>query len=161
MRKILLAALALCTACIVLAGCSGNQGSAGAASAGNTTGLEPGTYTAKFETDSTMFAINAYYKDEATLEVTDKGATLHAVLRGKGIVKLHVGTAESAQKDGAQLLEPTETTVTFDDGYKKKCYAFDIPVAEIVKEFDCASLGEKGSWYNHKVKVTDVQRAEK
>ena len=96
MRKILLAALALCTACIVLAGCSGNQGSAGAASAGNTTGLEPGTYTAKFETDSTMFAINEYYKDEATLEVTDKGATLHAVLRGKGIVKLHVGTAESA-----------------------------------------------------------------
>ena len=65
------------------------------------------------------------------------------------------------RKDGAQLLEPTETTVTFDDGYKKKCYAFDIPVAEIDKEFDCAILGEKGSWYNHKVKVTDVQRAEK
>ena len=78
----------------------------------------------------------------------------------KKIVNLFPGTAEEAQADGAVLLEPTTDEVTYSDGMTEEVYGFDIPVPAIGEEFDCALVGEKGKWYDHKVKVTDPVKAE-
>ena len=34
-------------------------------------------------------------------------------------------------------------------------YGFDVPVPAIGEEFDLALVGKKGTWYDHKVIVTD------
>ena len=68
-----------------------------------------------------------------------------------------MGKAEDAQKDGAEILEPTTDTVTYSDGMSEEVYGFDIPVPAIDEEFDVALIGTKGKWYDHKVSVTDVQ----
>ena len=54
-------------------------------------------------------------------------------------------TSEDAQKDGAELLEPTTDTVTYSDGATEEVYGFDIPVPELDKEFDVALIGKKES----------------
>ena len=84
--------------------------------------------------------------------------TLHVSLVSKNIVNLFVGTAEDAQKDGAELLQPTTDTVTYSDGMTEEVYGFDIPVEAIDKEFDLALIGKKNKWYDHKVKVTNPQK---
>ena len=65
-----------------------------------------------------------------------------------------------APMEGAVLLEPTTDEVTYSDGMTEEVYGFDIPVPAIGEEFDCALVGEKGKWYDHKVKVTDPVKAE-
>ena len=87
--------------------------------------LEDGTYSAEFDTDSSMF---------------------------------HVNEADDAQKDGAEILEPTTDEVTYSDGYTEEVYGFDIPVPAIDEEFDVALIGKKNKWYDHKVKVTNPQK---
>ena len=62
---------------------------------------------------------------------------------------------EDAQADGAVLLEPTTDTVTYTDGMTEEVYGFDIPVPYLDEEFDCALIGTKGVWYDHKVSVTN------
>lgn len=81
--------------------------------------------------------------------------TIHVSLVSKKIVNLFAGTAEDAQKDGAEIIEPTTDTVKYSDGYTEEVYGFDIPVPAIGEEFDVALLGEKGKWYDHKVSVKD------
>ena len=93
--------------------------------------LEDGVYTAEFGTDSSMFHVN---------EANDKKGELTV-------------TAEDAQKDGAEIIEPTTDTVKYSDGYTEEVYGFDIPVPAIGEEFNVAILGEKGKWYDHKVSV--------
>lgn len=117
--------------------------------------LEDGVYTAEFDTDSGMFAVNEASDGKGKLTVKDGKMTIHVSLKGKGILNLFVGTAEDAKKDGAELLEPTEDEVTYSDGYSEKVYGFDIPVPAIDEEFDIALIGKKGKWYDHKVKVTN------
>ena len=99
--------------------------------------LEDGVYTAEFDTDSSMFHV----------------MTIHVSLVSKKIVNLFAGTAEDAQKDGAEIIEPTTDTVKYSDGYTEEVYGFDIPVPAIGEEFNVAILGEKGKWYDHKVSV--------
>lgn len=118
-------------------------------------GLENGTYTADFNTDSSMFHVNEANDGKGVLTVADDGATIHVSLVSKRIVNLYPGTAEEAQEDGAVLLEPTTDTVTYDDGTSEEVYGFDIPVPALDEEFDVAILGESGDWYDHKVSVTD------
>ena len=120
--------------------------------------LEDGTYTAEFDTDSGMFHVNEANDGKGTLTVKDGKMTLHVSLVSKNIVNLFVGTAEDAQKDGAELLEPTTDTVTYSDGMTEEVYGFDIPVEAIDKEFDLALIGKKNKWYDHKVKVTNPQK---
>ena len=81
--------------------------------------------------------------------------TIHVSLVSKKIVNLFPGTARQAQADGAVLLEPTMDEVTYKDGSTEEVYGFDIPVPAIGEEFDCALLGEKGTWYDHRVSVSD------
>ena len=122
--------------------------------------LEDGTYTAKFNTDSSMFHVNEADNGCGTLTVKDGKMTMHIRLVSKKIVNLYVGTAEDAAKDGAELLQPTSEEVTYSDGTSEEVYAFDVPVEALDQEFDLAILGTKGTWYDHKVSVSDAQKAE-
>ena len=120
--------------------------------------LEDGTYSAEFDTDSGMFHVNEANDGKGTLTVKDGKMTLHVSLASKNIVNLFVGTAEDAQKDGAELLQPTTDTVTYSDGTTEEVYGFDIPVEAIDEEFNLALIGKKNKWYDHKVKVTNPQK---
>ena len=122
--------------------------------------LEDGTYTATFKSDSSMFHVNEAYEDKGTLTVKDGQMTIHVTLVSKKILNLFPGTAEDAQKEGAVLLQPSTDEVTYKDGTTGEAYGFDIPVPAIGEEFDCALIGEKGTWYDHKVIVTDPVKAE-
>ena len=126
--------------------------------------LEDGTYTAEFKTDSGMFHVNEANDGKGTLTVKDGKMTIHVSLVSKNIVNLFEGTSEDAQKDGAELLEPTtDTKRSFFPTYSgatEEVYGFDIPVPELDKEFDVALLGKKGVWYDHKVSVTNPVKVE-
>ena len=115
--------------------------------------LEDGTYTAEFDTDSSMFHVNEANDGKGVLTVKDGEMTIHISLSGKGFLNLFMGTSEDAKKDGAELLEPTTDTVTYKDGTSEEVYGFDIPVPAIDEEFTVAAIGTKGTWYDHKVSV--------
>lgn len=122
--------------------------------------LEDGIYNAKFGTDSSMFHVNEACEGKGTLTVEGGKMTIHVSLVSQNIVKLFAGTAEDAQKQGAKLLEPTTDTVTYSDGTTEEVYGFDIPVPVLDEEFDVAILGTKGVWYDHKVSVSEPEKAE-
>lgn len=119
--------------------------------------LEDGVYGVEFDTDSGMFHVNEACNGRATLTVKDGKMTVHISLVSKNIVNLFLGTAEDAQKEDAKLINPSTDTVTYSDGISEDVYGFNIPVEKLDEEFDLAILGKKGKWYDHKVKVTDVQ----
>ena len=122
--------------------------------------IEDGTYTAEFDTDSGMFHVNEANDGKGTLTVKDGKMTIHVSLASKKIVNLFVGKAEDAQKDGAEVLEPTTDTVTYSDGMSEEVYGFDIPVPAIDEEFDVALIGTKGKWYDHKVSVKNPVKSD-
>ena len=122
--------------------------------------LEDGVYGVEFDTDSGMFHVNEADNGCGTLTVKDGKMTMHIRLVSKKIVNLYVGTAADAEKDGAELLQPTSEEVTYSDGTTEEVYAFDVPVEALDQEFDLAILGTKGTWYDHKVSVSDAQKAE-
>lgn len=124
------------------------------------TQLADGVYSAEFDTDSSMFHINEANEGRGVLTVENGEMTIHVSLVSKNIVSLFVGTAEDAQKDGADILEPTTDTVTYSDGISEEVYGFDIPVPVLDQEFDVALIGNKGKWYDHKVSVSDPQPQE-
>ncbi len=64
-------------------------------------------------------------------------------------------TPEDAEKEGAELLQPTTDTVTYSDGLSDEVFGFDIPVPTLDEEFDLALIGKKGTWYDHKVSVSN------
>ena len=130
---------------------------AASASAPAAAALADGTYTAKFDTDSSMFHVNEANEGKGVLTVKDGQMTIHVILASKKITNLYPGLAADAEKDGAVLLNPTTEEVKYKDGTTEEAYAFDIPVPAIDEPFDCALIGEKGKWYDHKVTVTDVQ----
>ena len=118
--------------------------------------LPDGVYTAEFNTDSSMFHANEACDGKGTLTVKDGSMTIHVSLASKSIVNLFYGLAEDAQKDGAELLQPTTDTVTYSDGLSEEVNGFDIPVPALDEEFDVAIIGTKGKWYDHKVSVTNA-----
>ncbi len=122
--------------------------------------LEDGVYTVDFDTDSSMFHVNEACEGKGTLTVKDGEMTLHISLASKKIVNLYPGLAKDAQKEGAQLLEPTVDTVTYSDGYTEDVYGFDVPVEVLDEEFDLALIGTHGNWYDHKVSVSNPVKAE-
>ena len=123
-------------------------------------GLADGTYTATFTTDNSMFHINEAYDNKGTLTVQGGEMTIHITLPSQNILNLFPGTAEDAQKDGAELLQPTTDTVTYDDGTTEEVYGFDVPVPAIGEPFQLALIGTKGKWYDHEVIVSDVTEGE-
>ncbi len=133
---------------IVMAGCGSTAQPADP-------GIADGTYVATFKSDSSMFHVSEANQDRGILTVSDGKMTIHVSLQSKKIVNLYPGTAEDAQKDGAELLEPTVDKVVYSDGYEDEVYGFDIPVPALDEEFDVALIGTHGNWYDHKVTVSD------
>lgn len=121
--------------------------------------LEDGLYTAEFHTDSSMFHVNEANEGLGILTVKDGKMTFHVSLASQSIVNLFPGTAEDAQKEGAELLEPTLDTVTYSDGLSEEVYGFNIPVLALDEEFDLALIGKKEKWYDHKVSVVNAKPA--
>ena len=119
--------------------------------------LEDGVYSAKFTTDGSMFHVNEAYDDRGTLTVKNGEMTIHITMPSKNIVNLFSGSAEDAQKDGAELIEPTTDTVNYEDGTTEIVHGFDVPVKSLDTDFDLALIGEKGVWYDHKVSVSNPQ----
>lgn len=117
--------------------------------------LEDGTYEVEFKTDSGMFHVNEANDGKGVLTVKDGQMSIHISLASKNIVNLFVGKAADAKKDGAELLQPTTDTVTYDDGTTEKVNGFDVPVKALDKDFDLALIGTKGKWYDHTVSVTN------
>ena len=128
-----------------------------AASSSDTTDavLEDGTYEAEFKTDSGMFHVNEANDGKGVLTVKDGQMSIHISLTSKNIVNLFVGKAADAKKDGAELLQPTTDTVTYDDGTTEEVNGFDVPVKALDKDFDLALIGTKEKWYDHTVSVTN------
>ena len=119
--------------------------------------LPDGVYTADFNTDSSMFHANEACDGKGTLTVENGEMTIHVSLAGTSILNLFPGVKEDAEKEGAELLQPTTDTVTYSDGLSEEVYGFDIPVPALDEEFDLALIGKKGTWYDHKVSVRNPQ----
>lgn len=127
------------------------------AAASSALALEDGTYTAEFDTDSSMFHVNEASDGKGTLTVEDGQMTLHISLQSKKIVNLYVGMAADAPDHEADWLQPTTDTVTYSDGTSEEVYGFDVPVEALDTDFQLAILGTKGKWYDHTVSVHNVE----
>ena len=119
--------------------------------------LKDGTYTAEFDTDSSMFHVNEASDGKGTLAVEDGQMTLHISLQSKKIVNLYVGMAADAPDHEADWLQPTTDTVTYSDGTSEEVYGFDVPVEALDTDFQLAILGTMGKWYDHTVSVRNVE----
>ena len=148
MRKILVLLALMAVCCGLFTACGGEKKPAG---------LADGTYTVDFKTDSSMFHVNETCEGKGTLTVKNGEMTVHIVLPSKNIVNLFPGKAEDAAKDGAALLDPTVESVTYPDGLTEEVNAFDVPVPYLDEEFDCALIGTKGKWYDHRVSVANPE----
>ena len=127
------------------------------AAASSARALEDGTYTAEFDTDSSMFHVNEASDGKGTLTVEDGQMTLHISLQSKKIVNLYVGMAADAPDHEADWLQSTTDTVTYSDGTSEEVYGFDVPVEALDTDFQLAILGTKGKWYDHTVSVRNVE----
>lgn len=153
---VLAAALTACTAAPA-ASQSAPASSAASVQAQSAPALADGVYQASFSTDSSMFHANEACDGKGVLTVQNGQMSIYVTLAGKGIVHLFPGTAEDAQKPGAEWLQPTLETVHYSDGTTDEANAFLIPVPYLDEEFDVALVGKKGTWYDHKVSVSDPQ----
>ncbi len=133
------------------------QPSSGETETGQQAELSDGVYKADFETDSSMFRVNETCDGKGILTVEDGNMTIHISLGSKKIVNLYAGLAEDAQKEGAELLDPTTDCVTYSDGLTEEVHGFDVPVPVLGEEFDLALIGTKGKWYDHKVSVSNPE----
>ena len=127
------------------------------AAASSARALEDGTYTAEFDTDSSMFHVNEADNGKGTLTVKDGQMTIHIRLASTHIVNLYVGMAADAPDHEADWLQPTTDTVTYSDGTSEEVYGFDVPVEALDTDFQLAILGTKGKWYDHTVSVRNVE----
>ena len=153
---VLAAALTACTAAPA-ASQSAPASSAASVQAQSAPALADGVYQASFSTDSSMFHANESCDGKGVLTVQNGQMSIYVTLAGKGIVNLFPGTAEDARKPGAEWLQPTLETVHYSDGTTDEANAFLIPVPYLDEEFDVALVGKKGTWYDHKVSVSDPQ----
>ena len=120
--------------------------------------LKDGVYSADFSSDGSMFHVNEANRGKGILTVENGKMSIHISLPSKNTVNLFYGKAEDAKKGGAALIMPTIDTVTYEDGMQEEVYGFDIPVPYLDREFDCALIGTKGKWYDHKVIVKNPVR---
>lgn len=104
-----------------------------------------------------MFRANEALKGRGTLSVKDGIMVLHVSLSGKSIMNLYLGNAEQAKTDEAGWLKPSVDSVTYSDGTTDIVNGFDIPVPAYGSDFDLALVGKKGTWYDHKVSISEIE----
>lgn len=150
MKKIISMALVLLMIAFTFAACGAKDQQSEAL-------LADGVYSVDFETDSNMFHVNDALDGKGTLTVENGAMTLHITLTSQNIVSLFPGLVENVDKEGAEILQPTLDTVTYADGTTEEVNGFDVPVEVIDEEFDLALLGKKGTWYDHKVKISNPE----
>ena len=119
--------------------------------------LPDGVYTAKFNTDSSMFHANEAVDGMGTLTVENGTMTFHVSLQSQKIVNLYPGMAADAPAHESDWLQPTVDTVTYSAGTSDEVYGFDIPVQAVDTDFQLALLGTKGKWYDHTVSVRNAE----
>ncbi len=136
MKKKIIIVIALLLV-MLFGGCGNNNNTQ------KTAELPDGIYTAEFTTDSSMFRVNETCEGRGTLTVENGEMTIHITLGSKKIINLYPGLAEDAAKEGAELLLPTEDTVTYSDGMTVVVYGFDVRVPVLNTEFDLALFGTK------------------
>jgi hypothetical protein len=103
-----------------------------------------------------MFHVNEAKDGKGILTVKDGNMTIHIVMPSKNVVNLFRGSAEDAQKEGAELIQPQLESVTYSDGTTEEVNSFDVPVPYLNQTFDLALVGTKGKWYDHKVSVSNA-----
>ena len=173
MKKLQLASLTL--SALLLAGCGASAPStaestpeavstvetapAATAAPATAAALPDGVYTARFNTDSSMFHANEAVDGMGTLTVENGTMTFHVSLQSQKIVNLYPGMAADAPAHESDWLQPTVDTVTYSDGTSDEVYGFDIPVAAVDADFQLAILGTKGTWYDHTVSISDAEPA--
>ena len=118
--------------------------------------LADGVYLADFTTDGSMFHVNETKDGKGILTVKDGEMTIHIVMPSKNVVNLFRGSAEDAQKEGAERIQPQLESVTYSDGTTEEVNSFDVPVPYLNQTFDLALVGTKGKWYDHKVSVSNA-----
>ena len=158
-KKIALLSATILSCSILISGC-GNTNTDTNTNINTGTVLEDGVYSADFNTDSSMFHVSEACDGKGVLTVEDGSMTIHVSLASKNILNLYPGLAEDARKEGAELLEPTVDTVTYEDGISEEVYGFDVPVPALDEKFDLALVGTKGTWYDHKVMVSNPKKTE-
>lgn len=158
-KKIALLSATILSCSILISGC-GNTNTDTNTNINTGTVLEDGVYSADFNTDSSMFHVSEACDGKGVLTVEDGSMTIHVSLATKNILNLYPGLAEDARKEGAELLEPTVDTVTYEDGISEEVYGFDVPVPALDEKFDLALVGTKGTWYDHKVMVSNPEKTE-
>lgn len=117
--------------------------------------LADGKYLAKFTSDSKMLRLNEASEGRGVLTVKDGKMLFHMSMPSKNILNLFVGLAKDAEKSNAKVLNPITETVTYSDGMVEEVFAFDVPILSLDETFDLALIGKKGTWYDHKVSVSD------
>ena len=117
--------------------------------------IEDGTYLADFKTDSTMFHLNEMSDGKGILTVKAGEMSVHITLVSKSIVNLYYGSAEDAQKEGAELIDPTMDSVTYKDGMTEEVNGYDVPVPALDEDYTVAIIGTHGNWYDHTVSVSN------
>ena len=144
-------------AAVALTGCGGSEGTgeAEAESPAQAAGLADGTYVVDFTTDHAMFHVNDANNDKGILTVKDGEMTVHVSLQSKKIVNLFLGNKEDAQKEGAELIEPTKDKIVYEDGIEEEVYGFDVPVPALDEPYEVSIIGTHGNWYTHNVTVSN------
>ena len=121
---------------------------------------EDGTYLVDVTTDSSMFHVNEADEGKGILTVEGGSMSVYFRLPSTSVQNLFAGTAEEAQQEGAQLLEPQTDTVTYDDGISEEVNGFTVPVPALDEEFPVALIGTKGKWYDHMISVSNPEHYE-
>lgn len=123
---------------------------------GGASALADGVYTVDVQTDKGMFKLNEMMDGKGTLTVSNGAMTLHIVLSGTGFDSLYMGTAEEAQKEGAELCQAVEESVKYSDGTTDNANGFDLTVSQLDTDLAVAARGKKSaSWYDHTVRVSN------
>ena len=84
-KKVIVLLWAVILCCTLAAGC------------GKKNTLADGTYTADFNTDSSMFHVNEAYDGKGILTVENGQMAIHVSMPSKNIVNLYLGSAEDAE----------------------------------------------------------------
>lgn len=117
--------------------------------------LEDGVYLAEFHTDSNMFHVNEAKDGKGVMTVTNGEAVIHVLMPSKSIQILYPGKIDKAADDVENQIPATEDEVTYEDGMTETVNAFDVKVPYLDEEFDLALIGKKGTWYDHRVYVSN------